>query len=142
MSHANPQLDPVTVKSVNTDLTPQEKIKGLHAILEKAKTGMLTTRSSEGHLHSRAMAPCSSKSLVGVIFISISITPAILEKEPTQVNLYFIANNASHKFDEIEHDSNVNVSFYDEASTNWASFTGTAKISQDKALIYKFWHYS
>lgn len=66
----------------------------------------------------------------------------ITEKEPTQVNLYFIANNASHKFDEIENDSHVNVSFYDESTTSWASFTGIAKISQDKELIHKFWNYS
>lgn len=59
--------------------------------------------------------------------------------EATQVNLFFIANNASHKFEEIGTDSNVNVSFYDESTTSWASFTGTAKITQDQALIKKFW---
>jgi general stress protein 26 len=58
---------------------------------------------------------------------------------PTQVNLFFIANNASHKFDEIKHDSNVNVSFYDQKTTGWASVSGVAKISQDKDLIKKFW---
>jgi general stress protein 26 len=58
---------------------------------------------------------------------------------PTQLSLFFIANNASHKFDEIKHDSNVNVSFYDQKTTGWASVSGTAKVSQDKDLIKKFW---
>lgn len=58
---------------------------------------------------------------------------------PTQLNLFFIANNASHKFDEIKHDSNVNVSFYDQKTTGWASVSGVAKVSQDKDLVKKFW---
>ena len=58
---------------------------------------------------------------------------------PTQLNLFFIANNASHKFDEIKHDSNVNVSFYDQKTTGWASVSGIAKVSQDKDLIKKYW---
>lgn len=62
-----------------------------------------------------------------------------LAYEPNQVNLIFIANRASHKFDEIENDSNANVSFYDDKSTHWASYSGTAKISQDKELIAKHW---
>ena len=39
----------------------------------------------------------------------------------TQLNFVFIANNASHKFDEIQNDSNVGVSFYDSKTTSWAS---------------------
>ena len=56
MSH-NKDLDPYTAKAQNNNLTPQEKIDGLHAIVKSVKTGMLTTRSRDGHLHSRAMAP-------------------------------------------------------------------------------------
>lgn len=51
------ELDPYTAKALNTDLTPQQKIEGLHGIIKKVKTGMLTTRTSDGRLHSRAMAP-------------------------------------------------------------------------------------
>ena len=58
---------------------------------------------------------------------------------PEQVNLVFIANRASAKFDEIENDSHVNVSFYDPSSTNWASYSGRANISQDKEQISKHW---
>lgn len=40
----------------------------------------------------------------------------------TQVTLVFIANNASHKFDELENDNHVNVSFLDTSTTSWASY--------------------
>ena len=58
---------------------------------------------------------------------------------PSQVNLVFIANRVSSKFDEIENDAHVNVSFYDESSTNWASYSGIAKIIQDKEKIKEHW---
>jgi general stress protein 26 len=63
----------------------------------------------------------------------------IAAMEQTQINLFFIANNASNKFDELKHDSNVNVSFYDQKTTGWASVSGIAKVTQDKELIKKFW---
>ncbi|RDX42075.1 hypothetical protein OH76DRAFT_1363429 [Lentinus brumalis] len=117
---SNKELDPYTAKAENNNHTPQEKIEGLHAIVKNVKTGMLTTRSASGHLHSRAMAPAGP---VG----------------PTQVTVVFIANKVSHKLDEIENDSHVNVSFYDPSTTNWASYSGIAKISQDKEKIEKHW---
>ncbi|KAI8993880.1 hypothetical protein BD414DRAFT_513531 [Trametes punicea] len=116
----NKELDPYTAKAENTNLSPQEKIQGLHSIVKNVKTGMLTTRSASGHLHARAMAPAGPV-------------------EPNQVTLYFIANRATAKFDEIENDSHVNVSFYDESSTNWASYAGIAKITQDREKIAKHW---
>ncbi|KAJ3489021.1 hypothetical protein NLI96_g2411 [Meripilus lineatus] len=118
MSH--PELDPYTAKATNDDLSPQEKIEGLHSIVKRVKTGMLTTHSSDGHLHSRAMTPAGPIS-------------------PTQASLVFITNNASSKSDEIKHDAHVNVSFYDENTTNWASYCGIAKQSQDKDKIAKHW---
>lgn len=51
------ELDPYTQKAENDNLTPQQKIDGLHAIVKRVKTGMFTTRTSDGHIHTRAMAP-------------------------------------------------------------------------------------
>ncbi|KAF8210183.1 hypothetical protein K438DRAFT_1570645 [Mycena galopus ATCC 62051] len=113
-------LDPYTAKAENTTLSAQEKITGLHAIVKSAKTGMLTTHGSDGHLHSRAMIPASPF-------------------DDTQLSLIFLANNATGKFDEIKNDSHVNVSFCDTSTTSWASYSGTATVSQDKELIHKHW---
>ncbi|KAI0038514.1 hypothetical protein FA95DRAFT_1551217 [Auriscalpium vulgare] len=116
----NPKLDPYTANAQNDDITPAQKITDLHKLVESAKTGMLTSRASNGQLHSRAMTPAGPVS-------------------PTQVNLVFIANNASFKFEEFQNDSNVNVSFFDTSSTNWASFAGRAQIITDKAVIKQHW---
>ncbi|KAF8514146.1 hypothetical protein JB92DRAFT_2789643 [Gautieria morchelliformis] len=119
----NPELDPYTSQAENTDVTLQEKINGsrLKEIIEKVQTSMLTTRSRGDHLHSRAMTP-TSDSLSG-----------------NNLHFFFIGNNASGKFDEIENDDHVNVSFFEPSSTDWASITGVARISKDKELIKKHW---
>ncbi|QRV79665.1 pyridoxamine 5'-phosphate oxidase family protein [Ceratobasidium sp. AG-Ba] len=109
--------DPYTQKATNDKLTPQQKIDGLKEILATTKTGMLTTRGTNGELHSRAMAPASTEGL----------------------HFTFIANNHSYKTDEIEANSQVNVSFFDAGSNNWVSVTGTATLSQDREKIKKLW---
>ncbi|KAJ7287581.1 hypothetical protein C8J57DRAFT_1495999 [Mycena rebaudengoi] len=120
MSPSTQNLDPYTTNAANTNLTVQQKITGLHEVVKTARTGMLTTRGADGHLHSRAMIPSSPFS-------------------DTQLSLIFIANNATGKFEEIENDTHVNVSFNTD-TTSWASYAGVAKVSQDKELIHK--HYS
>ncbi|TBU39606.1 hypothetical protein BD309DRAFT_969277 [Dichomitus squalens] len=116
----NKELDPYSAQAESHNVSPQEKIDGLRAIVKSVKTGMLASRSASGEIHSRAMAPAGPV-------------------EHNQVSLIFIGNRVTHKFDEIENDSHVNVSFYDPSTTNWASYAGRARISQDKELIAKHW---
>ncbi|KAF5389373.1 hypothetical protein D9757_004267 [Collybiopsis confluens] len=103
MTSAAHTLDPYTAKAENTNISAQEKIKDLHEIVKAVQAGMLTTRSPSGHLHSRAMIPVAPSS-------------------DSQTSLLFFANKASHKFDEIENDAHVNVSFSDPKTTSWASY--------------------
>ncbi|KAF9051073.1 hypothetical protein BDZ89DRAFT_940094 [Hymenopellis radicata] len=117
---SNTTLDPYTAKAEAHDMTPQDKITQLHTIVKSCQTGMLTTRSSDGNLHSRAMFPASPFT-------------------DTQLTLAFVANNATHKFDEIQHDSHANVSFFNTSTTSWASYSGKAKISRDPEMIKKYW---
>jgi len=99
---------------------------------------MLTTRAADGHLHSRAMAPASRTSIL-VFKWCFNSPPPSIAFENSQLTLIFIANNVSGKFDEINNDDHVNVSFCDHSSTNWASYCGIAKVTQDKELIKKHW---
>ena len=85
------------------------------------------------------------------VFISLML--AAVEKN--QLTLTFIANKVAHKCEDLEKDAHVNVSFYDPATTNWASyvlsqfarlqanvinrFCGNARICQDRDLIKKHW---
>jgi len=114
------QLDPYTVIAQNDDVTLQEKLTGLASITKSIQTAMFTSRSADGQLHSRAMTPASPSS-------------------DTELDLYFIANSASHKFEEIQHDPNVNAAFYDPHTTEWASYAGKARVIKDRALIQKYW---
>ncbi|KAF8070695.1 hypothetical protein FPV67DRAFT_1488386 [Lyophyllum atratum] len=118
--HPASKLDPYTSQAENNDHSIQEKIEGLHEIVKSAKVGMLTTRTADGKLHSRAM------------------TPATPYKD-NQLHLVFLANNVSHKFDEIENDSNVNVSFINNKTTAWASYSAKARVTKDPELIKKHW---
>jgi len=120
MSAPSASLDPYTALATNEDLTLEQKIMGLQDVVRGAKVGMLTTRATDGSMHSRAMTPASPHG-------------------DKQLTLIFLANNVSHKFEEIENDANVNVSFFNSDTTAWASFSGKARISRDQALIHKYW---
>lgn len=101
------KLDSMTSKLHNDNLTPQEKItstsnfttksktkldilssKALHEIVKAANTAMLTTRSSEGHLHSRAMTPASRKHSVIRAANSRSIKTSSQPSAPLSCHLY------------------------------------------------------
>ncbi|KDR75078.1 hypothetical protein GALMADRAFT_140627 [Galerina marginata CBS 339.88] len=113
-------LDPFTPETLDDGITAQEKIDGLRDILRAIPTAMLTTRSANGHLHSRAMNP-------------------VVPDDELELSLAFIANHVSHKCGEIENDAHVNVNFMDPTTTDWASFSGKAKIIQDREKIKKHW---
>ncbi|KIJ49495.1 hypothetical protein M422DRAFT_27861 [Sphaerobolus stellatus SS14] len=115
-------LDPYTEKAQNTEITPQKKIDGLKEIIHKVETAMLTTRSADGFMHARAMTPAKPN-----------------DGESIGLHLAFIGNNASGKFNELKNDDHCNVSFYDEKTTNWVSIAGTARITQDRLVIKKYW---
>ncbi|KAI0266744.1 hypothetical protein BC834DRAFT_873318 [Gloeopeniophorella convolvens] len=117
---SNVKLDPYTANAQNDDVTPSQKIADLHKLIKGAGTGMLTTRASDGHLHARAMTPVGPYA-------------------DSQVNLIFIANNASPKCEELSNDAHVNVSFFDTSSTNWASISGFAKLVKDQSVIKEHW---
>ena len=87
----NKDLDPYTAKAENNNLTPQEKIDGLHAIVKSVKTGMLTTRAANGELHSRAMAPAGRMSRIhnthGYVLL-IALTDGSRVPHPSDTSLH------------------------------------------------------
>ncbi|RXW25062.1 hypothetical protein EST38_g834 [Candolleomyces aberdarensis] len=119
MSKPQANLDPYTAQA-ESNPAPLEKIKGYREIISSVKTAMLTTRSDDGELHARAMNPAN-------------------RNDDTQLNLIFLGNNVSHKFEEIQHDVHVNVNFLDQQTGSWASVCGKAKVSNDKEVIKKYW---
>jgi general stress protein 26 len=79
---------------------------------------MLTTRSPNGLLHSRAMSAAGTDGLV----------------------FSFIANTDSGKFDDLTHDEQVNISWSSPSSTNWASAAGKASVMKDAEHIKPLWN--
>jgi len=119
------ELDPYTQSALseNAEVTLKRKVEELTAIVKEIKTSMVTTRSKSGDLHSRAMTPCAPHH----------------DETGHGLHFLFFANNTSHKFDEIDTDDHVNVSFYNHTTTDWASVSGKARITQDKKLIKEHW---
>ncbi|KXN90853.1 Protein bli-3 [Leucoagaricus sp. SymC.cos] len=113
-------LDPFVAQASMTTASAKEKVDGLKEIIRSTETAMLTTRSADGHLHSRAMAPAHSD-------------------EDKELKFVFLANNVSHKFDEMKNDGNVNVAFLNPSTTAWASIAGKVKMTNDRDVVKKYW---
>jgi general stress protein 26 len=86
-------------------------------ILAKGRTASVTTRSSNGELHSRPLA--------------------VIEDDFVDT-LWFFTADPSAKTAEIALDPDVNVSVGD--GKGWLSFSGTAVVSRDQARIDKYWN--
>lgn len=93
---------------------PQKKLDELHALIEKIEMAMLTTRRPDGRLVSRPMAT---------------------QKRDSIADVWFVTDIESHKLDELEHDANVNLGYYDTGSREWVSVSGKARISTDRERI-------
>lgn len=91
--------------------TLRDKIKGLHmAMLSTISDGQIVTRP----MATQDMGPDGT--------------------------LWFLTSAESSKVSEIAHYPNVNVAYMDSGSETYISVAGSAKVSNDRALITKFWN--
>jgi general stress protein 26 len=97
--------------------TADEPLEIVRRILAKGRTASVTTRSSNGELHSRPLA--------------------IIEDDFVDT-LWFFTADPSEKTADITLDPEVNVSVGD--GKGWLSFSGTAAVSRDHARIDKYWN--
>jgi general stress protein 26 len=89
----------------------------LYQLIEDNHTVMMTTRRSDGHLASRAMAT---------------------QKPAPGADLWFVTSEGSAKLAEIAQDAHVNLSFVNR-KWEWVSVSGTARISSDRETIRQLW---
>jgi general stress protein 26 len=89
----------------------------VHTVLKSARTASVTTRTSEGALHSRPLA--------------------VLEDEFAG-KLWFFTPDPSAKTADVAANPEVNVSVGDDKG--WLSFSGTATVTRDQARIDKYWN--
>ncbi|MCO5599751.1 hypothetical protein L7F22_053858 [Adiantum nelumboides] len=111
--------DPTAKKGAQSGqhLTADEKIKTAFALVNEIQTGMLTTRSPDGKLASRAMIHAT---LENNIF-----------------SFYF--NRESGKTDDVKADDQVNLSYLNSKTGDWVSVSGKATINTDKNKVKKHW---
>lgn len=87
-------------------------------LVEKIETAMLTTRRADGLLVSRPMA-----------------TQAL----SSGADLWFASAKGTEKIEEIRHDKNVNLSYYQNRTREWISVSGVAKVVRDRDKIRELW---
>ena len=83
-------------------------------LIDDIKIAMMTTRRSDGHLESRAMAN---------------------QKRADGADLWFVTAEDTGKLRDIDHDSHVNLAYYKTGSYEWVSASGLARVSRDRAKI-------
>ena len=100
------------------DLKRLEDIEHLRGMIDKSKTGMLTTFTIDNGFHSRPMAT------------------AQLDVEGS---LWFFTNEFSSKVDEISHDNKVNVTYSNSSATTYITINGIAYVVDDRVKMQELW---
>lgn len=95
-----------------------KKIDELYELIEGIEIAMFTTRRGDGQLVSRPMAT---------------------QARSEGADLWFVTDLQTHKMDELRFDDNVNVSYYKDASREWVSVSGTARVVSDRNKITELW---
>lgn len=96
----------------------KSELEKFYTEIESIDTTMMTTRRSDGHLRSRAMAN---------------------QKHAAGADLWFVCKEGTAKLADIENDPHVNLSYYRDGNREWVSVSGTAVISRDRAKIHELY---
>ena len=91
------------------------ELEKFYAMIEDIDIAMMTTRRPDGHLVSRPMA--------------------LQEKSAPGADFWFVAARESDKVAELQGDPHLNLSFYKDRTREWVSVSGTAVLTDDRALI-------
>lgn len=99
--------------------TREEAIEKLNDLIKDIDFAMLTTIDTDGVLRSRPMAT---------------------QKAEFDGDLWFFTSDKTHKTEEIDKDSRVNLSFANPDENAYVSVSGAAEIVKDKAKMEELWN--
>jgi general stress protein 26 len=85
-----------------------------YELIDGIEAAMMTTRRADGHLQSRPMAT---------------------QKRADGADRWFVTIAGTPKLDDLAADPHVNLAYYKDGSREWASVSGTAAVSTDRATI-------
>ena len=94
------------------------ELEKLYSMIDEIEVAMMTTRRSDGHLFSRAMAN---------------------QRRADGADLWFVTSDGSAKLIHLAQDPHINLSYYRESSREWISVSGTAIISRDRDKIHELY---
>jgi general stress protein 26 len=94
------------------------EMEKLYDQIDDIEIAMMTTRRSDGHLQSRAMA--TQKRIAGA-------------------DLWFVAREETAKLKDIEDDPHINLSYYKDRTREWVSVSGIAHLTRDRAKIHQLY---
>jgi len=92
----------------------ETELDTFYELIDNIEAAMLTTRRADGHLQSRPMAT---------------------QKRAEGADLWFVTSAGAPKLDDLSRDPHVNLAYFNASSGEWASVSGTAAISTDRATI-------
>jgi len=99
-------------------LSTREKLEQFHELIEDMEIAMMTTINTDGALVSRPMAT---------------------QKHAGDGKLWFMTNAESHKLEELEGDSRVNLAYYKDRTREFVSVSGVARVTRDRAKIHELY---
>jgi len=92
----------------------KSELEKFYQQIEAIEIAMMTTRRSDGHLESRAMAN---------------------QKAAPGADLWFVAAEGTAKLRDIEYDPHINLSYYKDGTREWVSVSGIAMVTRDREKI-------
>jgi len=92
----------------------KSELEKFYQQIEAIEIAMMTTRRSDGHLESRAMAN---------------------QKAAPGADLWFVAAEGTAKLRDIEYDPHINLSYYKDGTREWVSVSGIAIVTRDREKI-------
>jgi general stress protein 26 len=91
-----------------------QELDKLYEHIDDIEIAMMTTRRSDGHLQSRAMAT---------------------QKRAGGADLWFVTLEGTAKVRDLQADPHVNLAYYKDRTREWISVSGVAHLSRDRAKI-------
>jgi len=102
----------------NKSAPASQKIEEMYDLIKEIEIAMLTTQRADGRLVSRPMST---------------------QKPDSIADLWFVTDGDTHKLEEIQNDSQVNLSYYNNKSREWVSVSGRASLSRDRNEIRRLY---
>jgi general stress protein 26 len=96
----------------------KSELEQLYSQIDEIEIAMMTTRRTDGHLQSRAMAT---------------------QKRAAGADLWFVTLEDSPKLRDLAADPHVNLAYYKDRTREWVSVSGIAHATTDRAKIHELY---